>query len=280
MIARVFEAGRSFRETSHYLAQDLERAVVLEVDGVRGRDYKLMADDFELQHQIKKEVEKPVFHAVLSFATGEDPGDRKLVNLTKEFMESMGMANTQAAFIKHIDTAHVHVHILANRVSNNGEIVGKGMTRERAIQTARKLTREHGLRWEEKKNMDLINRNALNPVEALRYRLYDAIREELPKCRELDELKARLLQREISTRYRQDPSTGARVGISFRIGNYAFKGSEVDKGFSIRGLERQLAQQRVLEQEQKLAQEQREEMIQAQRLERTQEQRRGLRLGM
>src|ERR1700677_3503818 len=210
MIGKVFEAGRSFRETSHYLAQDPERAVVLHVDGVRGRNHKQMAEDFELQHRIRMEVEKPVFHVVLSFATGENPGDGKLVNLTQEFMEGMAMVNTQAAFVKHIDTSHVHVHILANRVSNNGEIIGKGMTAERAIRTARRLTREHGLRVEEKKNMGLINRDALNPVEALRYRLYEAIRDELPKCRELDELKERLLQREITTRYKLDPATGAR----------------------------------------------------------------------
>ena len=166
MIGRVFEAGRSFRETSHYLAQDLERAVVLKAEGVRGRDYKQMAEDFELQHRLRMEVEKPVFHAVLSFATGENPVDGKLVNLTQEFMEGMGMVNTQAAFVKHIDTAHVHVHILANRVGNNGEIIGKGMTAERAIQTARKLTREHGLRPEGGKNMELINRDALNLIAA------------------------------------------------------------------------------------------------------------------
>jgi hypothetical protein len=280
MIARVFEAGRSFRETSHYLAHDLERALVLHMEGVRAWDYKQMADDFELQHRIRMEVEKPVFHAVLSFPSGENPGDRELVSLSQEFMEGIGMVNTQAAFVKHMDTSHVHVHILANRVSNNGDIIGKGMTAERAIRTAQKLTKDHGLWKEEKKNMELINQNALNPVEARRYRLYEAIRDELPNCRELDELKERLLQREITTRYRLDPTTGARVGISFRIENYAFKGSQVDTDFSIRGLERQLAQQRVLKQEEKLEQEQRQEIMQEQRLELKQGQRRGLRMGM
>jgi hypothetical protein len=267
MIGRVFEAGRSFRETSHYLVQDLARAVVLKVEGVRGRDYKQMAEDFELQHRIRMEVEKPVFHAVLSFATGENPADGKLVNLTQEFMEGIGMVNTQAAFVKHIDTAHVHVHILANRVGNNGEIIGKGMTAERAIQTARKLTREYGLRVGEMKNMGLINRDALDFMAARRYRLYEAIRDELPNCRQLDELKELLLLRGITTRYKLDPVTGARVGISFRIENYAFKGSQVDKDFSIRGLERQLAQQRVLEQEQKVVKTQQPEVAPDQRRE-------------
>jgi hypothetical protein len=265
MIGRVFEAGRSFRQACHYVAQDLERSIVLEREGVRARDYKLMAKDFELQHQLRPEKEKPVFHSVLSFAGGENPGDEKLVRLSDEFMAGIGMTNTQTAYFKHIDTTHVHIHILANRVNNSGEIIGEGMIYERAIRTARELTRKYDLQTEDKKNLALINREALNDVAAKRYRLYEAIRDELPACRQLEDLEKRLLEREITMRYRLDPSSGARVGISFRIENHAFKGSQVDKDFSIRGLEHQLAQRRVLEQDQKMKLDQ--DLEQAQKLE-------------
>jgi hypothetical protein len=282
MIGRVFEAGRSFREACHYVAQDLDRSILLEMDGVRARDYKLMAKDFELQHQLRPEKEKPVFHSVLSFAGGENPGDEKLVRLSDEFMAGIGMTNTQTAYFKHIDTTHVHIHILANRVDNSGEIIGEGMIYERAIRTARELTRKYDLQTEEKKNLALINREALNDVAAKRYRLYEAIRDELPACRQLEDLEKRLLERGITTRYRLDPGTGARVGVSFRIENHAFKGSQVDKDFSIRGLERYLAQQRVLEKEQKMEQAQKLErerkLAEEQRPEIVQEPRRGQRL--
>ena len=150
------------------MAHDLERSIVLETEGVRVRDYKLMAKDFELQHQLRPEKEKPVFHGVVSFASGEKPEDEKLVQLSREFMEGIGMTNTQAAYIKHVDTTHVHVHILANRVSNSGEIIGEGMIYERAIRTARELTRKYDLQKEEKKNLALINREVLNDVAAKR----------------------------------------------------------------------------------------------------------------
>jgi hypothetical protein len=284
MIGRIFEAGRSFRQACHYVSKDLERAIVLETEGVRQRNYKQMADDFELQHRLRPEKEKPVFHAVVSFATGENPEDEKLVQLSREFMEGIGMTNTQAAYFKHIDTTHVHVHIVANRVSNSGEIIGEGMICERGIRTAREVTRKYALQTEEKKNMALINREALHGVAAKRYRLYEAIRDELPACRQLEDLERRLLERGITTRYRLDPATGARVGVSFRIENHAFKGSQVDNDFSIRGLERHLAQQRVLEKEQKLEQAQKMELerklAEEQRPEIIQEQRRGQRLRM
>jgi hypothetical protein len=284
MIGRVFEAGKSFRQACHYVSHDLERAIVLETEGVRQRDYRLMAQDFQLQYQLRPEKEKPVFHAVLSFPTGEDPGDEKLVQLGREFLEGIGMTNTQAAYIKHFDTSHVHVHILANRVGNSGEIIGEGMVIERGIKTARELTRKYGLQTNEKKNLELTNREALSDVAAKRYRLYEAIRDELPACRQLEDLEKRLLERGITTRYRLDSATGARVGVSFRIENHAFKGSQVDKDFSIRGLGRQLAQQRVLEQEQTMKQEQKLEqarkLVEEQRPEIVKELRRGHRLRM
>lgn len=246
MIAIVFQAGRSFQEASHYIAEDLRRAEVLAFDGIRGRDYRLMGHDFELQHRLRPEVEKPVFHAVLSFAFSEEPGDDKSVRLAREWMEAIGITGTQSAFIKHTDTAHLHVHILANRIDDHGGIVGEGLVIERGIRAARALTKKYGLQPEGGKNPGLINRGALNAVEARRYRLYDAIREELPHCRELEELEARLLARGITTRYKIDGGTGARIGVSFRIEGYAFKGSQVDADFSIRGLRRKIAEQKAM----------------------------------
>lgn len=248
MIGRVFESGRSFREASRYVSQDLGRAVVLAAEGVRGRDYRLMAADFELQHRLRPEVEKPVFHSVLSFATGEHPDDGRLVGLGREWLDEIGMKNTQVAFVKHVDTSHIHVHVLANRISNTGEIVGEGMVIQRGIRAARKLTGKYGLQYEGTKNMELINREALNPTDAKRFRLYEAIRDALPGCGRLEDLEARLGEKGITMRYRVNAGSGAREGISFRIENHAFKGSGVDPDFSIRGLERRLAQERVLAQ--------------------------------
>jgi hypothetical protein len=56
-------------------------------------------------------------------------------------------------------------------------------------------------------------------------------------------------------RYRLDPS-GQRVGVSFSDGNEAFRGSQIDKGLSLRGLEKAIGERQELSQweKQKLAQ--------------------------
>jgi hypothetical protein len=219
--------------------------------------------------------EKPVFHEVLSFPHGENPGDEKLVEIGRRQLEKIGMADTQHIIVKHTDKEHLHLHILANRVSNTGAIVGEGLVIERGIKAARELTEEYHLQPDRGKDLRETNRQALHEPDAKRYRLYEAIKEVLPDCQRMEDLEMRLLERGISTRYRIDRGSGERQGVSFRIENYCFKGSEVDRGYSLKGLEQTLAQQLKQALEQKAALEQKRVMEQTQALERAQALERG-----
>jgi hypothetical protein len=274
MIGKVFITGKTFGESCPYVCEDLERAQVLKVEGVRKHDLRLMVQDFETQQTWANQLkEKPVFHAVLSFPHGENPGDEKLGEIGVQFLEKIDMADTQHIIVKHTDKEHLHLHILANRVSNNGAIVGEGLVIERGIKAARELTEEYHLQPDRGKDLRQTNFQALHEPDAKRYRLYEAIKELLPGCERMEELEMRLLERGISTRYRIDRQSGARQGISFRIENYCFKGSEVDRAFSLKGLEGTLALQQKQALEQRQVMEQRRALEQTQALERAEAER-------
>ena len=267
MISKIFITGKTFRESCFYVCEDLERSQILEAEGVRAHDLQLMAQDFETQQMWANQVkEKPVFHEVLSFPHGENPGDEKLLEIGRRQLEKIGMADTQHVIVKHTDKEHLHLHILANRVSNTGAIVGEGLVVERGIKAARELTEEYHLRPDRGKDLSQTNRQALHEPDAKRYRLYEAIKEVLPDCQRMEELEMRLMERGISTRYRIDRRSGERQGVSFRIENYCFKGSEVDRGYSLKGLEQTLAQQKqALEQRQAIERAQALERVEAER---------------
>lgn len=91
--------------------------------------------------------------------------------------------------------------------------------------------------------MELTNLLALNEQEADRYKIYKAISERLPHCKDLDELKQQLLKHGIETVYKYKGQTQELQGISFKIGEFKYKGSDVDRNFSIRNLERSLHNQ-------------------------------------
>jgi hypothetical protein len=206
----------------------------------------MMTADFEWQHALMPEKEKPVYHGVLSFPAGEVVDDRRLVELGECYLERIGMVNTQYALVKHTDTEHLHVHVLANKVNNDGEPIGKGLIIERGIKAAAELTREYGLRPEEGKRLDQTHREALHEPDQKRYRIYEAVQEALPNCRGLDDLEKALLKSGIAMRYRYDRETGERQGVSFRLERASFKGSRVDNECSLGGLERTLALQEEL----------------------------------
>jgi hypothetical protein len=261
MLGKVILTGKSFGQTCAYLCQELSRAQILKTEGVRLHDYGLMARDFEAQHQRMATKEKPVFHAVLSFRPGEVVDDRLLVELGEKYIEKMRLADTQYAFVKHTDRRHLHMHVVANRVDNHGEPTAKGLVIEQSIKVARELTKEYGFQQDEGKRLEMTQMNALHEPDVKRYRIYEAIRDVLPRCRGMDELEGALREKGVEMRIRVDERTGERQGVSFRLENRSFKGSRVDKEYSLARLGRRLAQQQKMQQDMEVGQEREEEMV-------------------
>ena len=105
MISKVI-IGKSFYGACKYICDDERRAVVLETEGVRDHSYKLMATDFEMQQAIRPSLKKAVFHGILSFYPGEKIDDQKMIAIAKEYLQKIGITNTQYAITKHTDRDH------------------------------------------------------------------------------------------------------------------------------------------------------------------------------
>ncbi|RNI38952.1 hypothetical protein EFY79_04645 [Hanamia caeni] len=95
------------------------------------------------------------------------------------------------------------------------------------------------------KKLSLINLEALNEKEANKYVVYQAILESLPGCRDLDDLKERLMNKNIETLYKYKGQTNELQGIGFKIGNFKYKGSEIDRKFSVLNLQKGIVKQRI-----------------------------------
>ena len=63
----------------------------------------------------------------------------------------------------------------------------------------------------------------------------------LPQCKTIKELENKLQLRGIETQYKYKGQTPERQGVSFKMGEYSFKGSQVDRQFSLGNLEKTLA---------------------------------------
>ncbi len=248
MIGKYFPPAKSFLRQARYLCQDQTRSQVLYQEGVRGHDYRLMAQDFEIIHQLRPGRSHPVYHSVLDFHPDEGWDDTKMVDIALKYLPEIRMINTQFAIVKHTDTPHTHMHIIANRIDYNGNYIENYPEILNSNDAVRKLIREYDLMPVGSKNLRQINFDALDDSEIRKYAIYRGVKECLPGCRGLGELEQKLLLLGIDTQYRIDKETGQRLGISFRYQNLAFRGGNVDPELSLGRLERALGQRQELSQ--------------------------------
>ena len=248
MISKVI-SGKSFGGVCRYLCQDQSRAQVLDVSGVRDYDHKLMVADFEEQRSLNPNLKQPVFHAILAYYPGEEITDEKMIQIAKEYLEQLGFKNTQYAIVKHNDRKHPHVHVVANRVDNEGKTIKDNWLGLRGKKVAQQLTLKHKLIVAQKKNLVLTHLERMNEYEANRYKIYQAIFDYLPKAKSLADLEQKLQRQGIETLYKYKGQTEELQGVSFKIGKFKYKGSKIDRQFSIKNLEKAIGQNPAMKQE-------------------------------
>lgn len=251
MVSKVI-TGRSFAGCCRYVCQDQTRSLVLDTEGVRGHDFRKMAQDFEMQNELLPNKQKAVFHAILSFYPGEKPSDAKMVEIAKSYLQEVGIQDTQYSITKHIDKSHLHLHVIANLVNNHGKPISDSWIGARGKRVAQKLTQQYELKQAISKNLKLTNLEALSQREATKYEIYQAITDTLPNSRSLEQLQGSLLKQGIDTVLKYKSQTEELQGVSFKKGNYAFKGSQVDREFSAAKLENLLKMQRRQQQKHEL----------------------------
>jgi hypothetical protein len=250
MISKPVPAN-SFYYTCRYILNK-PGAEMLLVEGVRGHDYKLMAEDFERQQQLRPSKEMACFHAVLSFHPTESPTNETVQQIAQEYLKRLGIVNTQFAITRHTDTNHPHLHLVANMVNNDGKAISDSWIGLRGKKVAQQLTQEYKLVQVPEKNLKLTHLENMNEYEVTKYKIFITISEQLAHARSIEELTQLLHRQGVETLYKYKGQTDEKQGISFRMGEYSFKGSQVDRKFSLGNLEKTLALQQKQIQEQQV----------------------------
>nr|MBD3623609.1 relaxase/mobilization nuclease domain-containing protein [Sunxiuqinia sp.] len=71
--------------------------------------------------------------------------NRLMVKISQEYMTLTGISNTQSILCCHFDKEHPHVHLVFNRVDNEGETISDRNDRYRSGKICKELTEKHGL---------------------------------------------------------------------------------------------------------------------------------------
>ena len=88
-------------------------AEVIKAEGVMAMSNEDMITSFEFQRSTRPEIKSPVGHIPLAFAP-EDKGRMTndfMVKLAEEYMQNMGIRDTQYIIVRHNDTDHSHCQL-------------------------------------------------------------------------------------------------------------------------------------------------------------------------
>lgn len=250
MISKVIKPAKSFALVCRYLLEKREEARVILAEGVREYDYRKMAEDFDLQAIENPNLSSPVQHIILAFPPGEYLQDEKLAEIAREYLRELEIIQTQYVVVSHREKEHKHMHIVLNRVGNNGRTIKDNFLGLRGKKKAQELTQRYGLKPAEKKDLKKTHIRQMNAHDRTRYEIYQAIQNGLVKARNMAELEGMLKTTQIEMIYKYKGQTEEVQGVSFKKDQFRYKGSDIDRRFSYRNLQTILVQKHQIKQHQ------------------------------
>ena len=229
----------SFARVVNYV-NNPKKARLIDSKDVRLDDNTTIARSMQGQADDKsgRKLKNPVYHISLDFAHEDAPKltDALMVEIAREYMRRMGITNTQYIVCRHTDREHQHLHIVANRVDNDGNTISDSNDDVRNVKICKALTREYGLHFSKGKMN--VKRDRLRGKDKVKYQIYDAIKAVLPHCNCWADLCEKLAKQGIGVHFKLDRRNGNIVGVSFTKNEISFSGSRIDRSMSFYKLDR------------------------------------------
>lgn len=244
--------GQGFRGALNYILDEGRKATgekkpELVAGNLDGRDARTLAAELATVRALRPDVTRPVWHCSLSLPEGARLTPAQWQAVVSDYLQEMGFSDkTPFVAVRHQDTAHDHVHIVASRIDLDGRVWHGKWEARRAIEACKRLERRHGLqltpglgeaRAERKAPTSAETRRAERTgTDAPRVRLRGLIDAALHDRPDLETFAARLTAQGVEVRANV-ARTGRMNGFSFAVDGVAFKGSDLGKAYTWNGLQ-------------------------------------------
>ncbi len=231
MIAKIMK-GSGFKGVINYILDSKKGTELIDSSGVRTDGISHIIQSFIAQTELNPRVSKVVGHISLSFSAQDSPklSNEWVVKVAREYMEKMGIKDTQYIIGRHFDKEHPHVHIAFNRIDNNGKTISDRNDRFRSEKICKELTTKYGLYFADGK--EKVKEHRLKEPDKTKYEIYQALKTEITRCRVWKNLLTHLKKQDIDVRFKYKGNSQEVQGIIFEKNGYHFNGSKVDRSFS------------------------------------------------
>ncbi len=146
MIAKITTGG-GFAGAVNYILDPKKAAELLIGEGVRLKNTNSIIKSFVAQTDLNSRVSKPAGHISLDFSVQDKAklSNAFMLKVADDYMNRMGIVNTQFIISRHYDKEHPHIHIVFNRVNNLGKTISNKNDRYRSEKICKELTRKNDL---------------------------------------------------------------------------------------------------------------------------------------
>ena len=224
--------GSSFGGCIHYVTGKDEAKIIVS-DGVLLGTNAEITQSFELQRQLNPRIKKPVGHIALSFKPEDKPSltDEFMAKIALEYMQMMGIKDTQFIIVRHHNTDNPHCHIVYNRINNEGKLISDRNDYRRNEQVTKDLKSKYGLTYGTDKSNT--NTRKLRNAERAKYEIHNAVKGALNNSDSWQKFKSELAKRGIYLEFVYKDKERTKVqGIRFCKDGYSFKGTQISRDYS------------------------------------------------
>ena len=224
--------GSSFGGCIRYVTGK-DEAKIIASDGVLLGTNAEMTQSFELQRQLNPRIKKPVGHIALSFKPEDKPHltDEFMAKIALEYMQMMGIKDTQFIIVRHHNTDNPHCHIVYNRINNAGKLISDRNDYRRNEQVTKALKARYGLTYGTDKSKT--NTRKLRNAERAKYEIHNVVKDVLKAAGSWQKFKNELAKQGIHLEFVYKDKERTKVqGIRFCKDGYSFKGTQISRDYS------------------------------------------------
>ena len=221
----------SFSKATNYVFKD-GRSEVIDSRGIVATDPQTAAACFKMQAIERPEIKSPVGHICISFHPDDTPRmtNDLMVEICEAYMKGMGIKDTQFLLVRHYDTNHSHMHLVFNRIDDNGKLISDRNWYVKNEKVCKEIKNQYGLTFSQGKQN--VNLDRLRPDDRRRYEMYFDVKNALDAATSFTDFQHRLSSVGIGTTLKTASKTGELQGITFNRDGYSVKGSKLDRSLS------------------------------------------------
>lgn len=242
MKGSVAKTGKSFKNRVDYILKD-DHSFICSNMASDYNNVSDLTDEFKTVSSFRQDIKKPVFHAFLSLPKNEHLTDQQWEEIAKDYLKEMNIdiEKHQYICVRHNDTDKEHIHIVANRVGLDGSVWLGQHSAFNTIAACERLEVKHGLTITQslkgqKSDVSAPTKNEIEQAlrtgeKPARIVLQNALQAAMVGKPDLQTFIDRVQAVGIEPRFNV-ASTGNVAGVSFSVGDVAFKGSQLGKKYS------------------------------------------------